>query len=107
MKTKPEIPETVSEAMPKPAIKIFGVGGAGVQLLNALNAEEFAGAGFAAINTDAASLFASSATDKIHLETKLLRGLGTGGDPERGRALAEEQFSTLKSACDGANVVLI
>jgi cell division protein FtsZ len=36
-----------------------------------------------------------------------LRGLGTGGDPERGRALAEEQFSTLKSACDGANVVLI
>ena len=88
-------------------IKIFGVGGAGVALLDALNAEEFAGAGFAAINTDAASLAASSATVKIHLETKLLRGLGTGGDPERGRALAEEQFSTLKSACDGANVVLI
>ena len=91
----------------KPAIRIFGVGGAGVALLDALNAEEFAGAGFAAINTDAASLAASSATVKIHLETKLLRGLGTGGDPERGRALAEEQFSTLKSACDGANVVLI
>jgi cell division protein FtsZ len=88
-------------------VKIFGVGGAGVALLNALNAEEFVGAGFAAINTDAASLAASSATVKIHLETKLLRGLGTGGDPERGRALAEEQFSTLKSACDGANVVLI
>ena len=46
-------------------------------------------------------------TVKIHLETKLLRGLGTGGDPERGRALAEEQFSTLKSACDGADVVFI
>ena len=76
-------------------------------MLDALNAEEFADAGFAAINTDAVSLAASSATVKIHLETKLLRGLGTGGDPERGRALAEEQFSTLKSACDGANVVLI
>ena len=76
-------------------------------MLDTLNAEEFAGAGFAAINTDAASLAASSATVKIHLETKLLRGLGTGGDPERGRALAEEQFSTLKSACEGANVVLI
>ena len=95
------------EPVTKTAIKIFGVGGAGVQLLDALNAEVFAGAGFAAINTDAASLAASSATVKIHLETKLLRGLGTGGDPERGRALAEEQFSTLKSACDGANVVLI
>jgi cell division protein FtsZ len=106
MKTKIENSTEVPEAQ-RPAIKIFGVGGAGVTLLDALNAEEFAGAGFAAVNTDAASLTASTATVKIHLETKLLRGLGTGGDPERGRALAEEQFSTLKSACDGANVVLI
>ena len=44
---------------------------------------------------------------KIHLETKLLRGLGTGGDPERGRAIAEEQFATLKTACEGADVILI
>jgi cell division protein FtsZ len=107
MQTKTEMPRANSEAAPKPAIKIFGVGSAGVQLLDALNAEEFAGAGFVAVNTDAASLAASSANVKIHLETKLLRGLGTGGDPERGRALAEEQFSTLKSACEGANVVLI
>jgi cell division protein FtsZ len=107
MKTKSETPGANSEAAPRPAVRIFGVGGAGVALLDVLNAKEFAGAGFVAINTDAASLAASSATVKIHLETKLLRGLGTGGDPERGRALAEEQFSTLKSACDGANVVLI
>jgi cell division protein FtsZ len=107
MKTNSEIPGANPEAAHKPAVKIFGVGGAGVALLDTLNAEEFAGAGFAAINTDAASLSASSATVKIHLETKLLRGLGTGGDPERGRALAEEQFPTLKSACEGANVVLI
>jgi cell division protein FtsZ len=107
MKTKSETPGAISDAAPRPAIKIFGVGGAGVILLDALNAEEFAGAGFVAVNTETASLAASSATIKIHLETKLLRGLGTGGDPERGRALAEEQFSTLKSACDGANVVLI
>jgi cell division protein FtsZ len=107
MKTNPETPGANPEAAHKPAVKIFGVGGAGIALLDALNAEEFAGAGFAAINTDAASLSASSATVKIHLETKLLRGLGTGGDPERGRALAEEQFATLKSACDGSNVVLI
>jgi cell division protein FtsZ len=107
MKTETQDSTAVLEAAPRPAIKIFGVGGAGVQLLDTLNAEEFAGAGFVAVNTDAASLTASSATVKIHLETKLLRGLGTGGDPERGRALAEEQFSTLKSACDGANVVLV
>jgi cell division protein FtsZ len=107
MKTKSETPGAISDAAPRPVVKVFGVGGAGVALLDALNAEEFAGAGFVAVNTDAASLAASSATVRIHLETKLLRGLGTGGDPERGRALAEEQFSTLKSACDGANVVFI
>jgi cell division protein FtsZ len=107
MKNKIQDSPAVPEAASKPAVKIFGVGGAGVMLLDALNAQEFAGAGFAAINTDAASLAVSSATVKIHLETKLLRGLGTGGDPERGRALAEEQFATLKTACDGANVVLI
>jgi cell division protein FtsZ len=107
MKTKSEAPEAVSQPAPKLAVKIFGVGGAGVILGDALNHEEFAGAGFAVIDTTAASLADSPAAVKIHLETKLLRGLGTGGDPERGRALAEEQFATLKSACDGANAVLI
>ena len=68
---------------------------------------EFAAAQFIAVNTAAAALAASSATVKINLENKLLRGLGTGGDPERGQALAEEHFSTLKSACEGAKVVFI
>lgn len=97
----------VRESSQTRTIKIIGVGGAGVSLLDTLNDEEFAGAGFVAINTDAASLAASSATVKIHLETKLLRGLGTGGDPERGRAIAEEQFATLKTVCEGADVILI
>jgi len=59
------------------------------------------------IDTDGQSLAASTATVKIHLETRMLRGLGTGGDPDRGRALAEEQFPVLKSACEGADVVFI
>jgi cell division protein FtsZ len=95
------------ETASAPSVKIFAVGNAGDALLGALAALEFAGAEFAAINTDAAALAASSATVKIHLENKLFRGLGSGGDPERGRALAEEQFSTLKSACAGANVIFI
>jgi cell division protein FtsZ len=107
METKIENQPRDIEAAGTPVIKIFGVGSAGVSLLDALDGGEFAGASLVAVNTDAASLAASSATVKISLETKLLRGLGTGGDPERGRAIAEEQFSTLKSACEGANVVLI
>ena len=90
-----------------PVVRMFGVGNAGIAVLGALATPEFAAAQFAVINTDAAAFAASSATVKIHLENKLLRGLGSGGDPERSRALAEEQFSTLKSACEGANVIFI
>jgi cell division protein FtsZ len=100
------IPET-PEPAGKPAVKIFGVGNAGIALLGLLATPEFADAEFAVINTDAASLAASPAPVKIHLESKLLRGLGSGGDPDRSRALAEEQFSTLKSACADADVVFI
>src|ERR1017187_9633409 len=88
-------------------VRIFGIGNAGIALLGALDQTEFAAAQFAAINTDPGAFAASSAPVKIHLENKLLRGLGCSGDPDRGRALAEEQFSTLKSACEGANVVFI
>src|SRR5271170_5545700 len=106
MKTNIETEKGISKPA-KPVVKIIGIGGAGVTLADAMNCEEFSGASFAAVDTDAQSLAVSTATVKIHLETKLLRGLGTGGDPERGRTLAEEQFSTIKSACDGVNVIFI
>jgi cell division protein FtsZ len=107
MKTKTQTPVAVLEPARTLAVKIFGVGSAGVAMLDTLNGADFAGAGFLAVNTDAASLASSSAPVKIQLETKLLRGLGTGGDPERGRAIAEEQFATLKTACEGADVVFV
>jgi cell division protein FtsZ len=107
MKTNPETPAAETESSQPRTIKIIGVGGAGVSLLDTLNGEDFGNADLVAVNTDAASLAASSATIKIHLETKLLRGLGTGGDPERGTAIAEEQFATLKNACEGADVIFI
>ncbi len=105
MKTNPQIPDASLEPAQLPAVKIFGVGSAGVIMLDLLNSADFAGAGFVALNTDA--LASSSAPVKIQLETKLLRGLGTGGDPERGGAIAEEQFATLKTACEGADVVFV
>jgi cell division protein FtsZ len=107
MNTNIETPALETESSHTRTITIIGVGGAGVSLLDTLNREEFAGASFVAVNTDAPSLAASAATLKIHLETKLLRGLGTGGDAERGQAIAEEQFSALKTTCAGADVVLI
>jgi cell division protein FtsZ len=108
MNEQTEMPAfTPAEAAPAPVVKIIGVGHAGIALLGALNQTEFAAAQFAVIDTDAAAFSASSAAVQIHLENKLLRGLGSVGDPDLARALAEEQFSTLKSACEGASVVFI
>ena len=106
MKTKTEI-STATTTGPKRKVKIIGVGSAGVAMLDTLNSEDFAGAGLVAVNTDASSLASSSAGIKIQLETKLLRGLGSGGDPERGRAIAEEQFATLRTACERTDVIFL
>ena len=89
------------------SVKVFGVGGAGINVMELMLKDGLPGVGFVAVNTDAQSLAASSASEKVHLETQLLRGLGTGGDPDRGRALAEEQLPKLKSLCEGADVVFI
>ena len=89
------------------SLKVVGVGGAGVNVMELMLKSAPPGVGFAAVNTDAQSLAASSASVKVQLETQLLRGLGTGGDPDQGRALAEEQLPKLKSLCEGADVVFI
>ena len=89
------------------SVKVFGVGGAGINVMELMLKESLPGVGFVAVNTDAQSLAASSAAEKVHLETQPLRGLGTGGDPDRGRALAEEQLPKLKSLCEGADAVFI
>ena len=89
------------------SIKVFGVGGAGINVLELMLKEGLPGMGFVAVNTDPQSLAASSAAEKVLLETQLLRGLGTGGDPDVGGALAEEQLPRLKSLCEGVDVVFI
>jgi cell division protein FtsZ len=89
------------------SVKMVGVGGAGVNVMELMLKSAPPGVAFAAVNTDGQSLAGSSASVKVQLETQLLRGLGTGGDPDRGRALAEEQMPKLKSLCEGADVVFI
>ncbi len=99
------------EAAPSPArgpvIRMFGVGTAGVNVLDRLVDADLPGVSCVAVNTNAQSLAASRAPQKLQLETKMLRGIGTGADPERGRALAEEHREQLKAACEGADIVFL
>jgi cell division protein FtsZ len=88
-------------------VRLFGVGNAGINVMEQLAVGGGADLSLAAVNTDGSSLAGASALDKVHLETKPLRGLGSGGDPERGRALAEEHLPQLKALCEGVDVVFI
>ena len=92
------------------SIKVFGVGTAGLKVIEPLiRSPDLSGdVAFVALNTDAQSLAASSALEKVHLERSLLRGLPTSRAevPERGRP-DDEQFPKLKAACEGADVIFI
>jgi cell division protein FtsZ len=101
----------ISPPTPPPAVenshrvKIFGVGTAGVAMVAEMARGGFIGAQFIGVNTDTPT--GTTLTEHLQLESKLLRGLGTGGDPERGHQLGEEHFSRFESACAGADVVFI
>lgn len=89
------------------SIKVLGVGGAGCNAVNHLARESFAGVSFTVMNTDAASLAQSAVENKLVLGSKSTRGLGAGGDPERGRRAAEEDLAPIRALCDGADIVFV
>lgn len=89
------------------SIKVLGVGGAGCNAVNHLCRENFPGVSFAVMNTDAPALAQSPVETKINLGAKSTRGLGAGGDPERGRAAAEEDAVKIRALCEGADVVFV
>lgn len=105
MKTNLKLESDAPVTAKKIAVKIFGVGTAGISVLEQIAQCPLPGASFVAVSAEPD--LHSSVVEKISVETKLLRGMGTGGDPARGAAAAEEFFPTLKEACAGAAAVFI
>jgi len=91
----------------KISIKVCGVGGAGCNAAGYIAQTRFDSVAFLALNTDAQALAASPLPDKWVLGQQRTRGLGTGGDPELGRAAAEDDAARLASFCAGADIVFI
>src|SRR5581483_9145219 len=89
------------------AIKVVGVGGGGTNAVNRMIAEGLRGVDFIAVNTDAQALIHSQAQTKIRIGDKLTRGLGAGGDPERGMKSAEETADEVRDSMKGADMVFI
>ncbi|MEE8519150.1 MAG: cell division protein FtsZ [Dehalococcoidia bacterium] len=88
-------------------VKVIGVGGGGCNAVNRMYRERVPGVEYIAVNTDAQHLVGLDVPVKIRVGDKLTRGLGVGGDPEIGRAAAEESREELYEAVRGADMVFI
>lgn len=94
--------------VPNPArIKVIGLGGGGCNAITRMVREEIRGVEFIAMNTDAQALAITEAPTRFQLGEKLTRGLGAGGDHNRGQKAAEENIDELKEVVAGADMVFI
>jgi len=78
-----------------PRIKVIGLGGAGCNTINRLAFLQIPSVELIAANTDQQCLHSIQAAKKILLGSDLTSGLGSGGDPQTGKAAAEESFREL------------
>ena len=89
------------------SIKVIGVGGAGGNAVSHLSSEKLDGVSFAVLNTDATALGRSEVETRLVLGSRTTRGLGAGGDPERGRAAAEEDAARIRALCEQTDIVFL
>ena len=89
------------------SLRVFGVGGGGGNAVDYMATQDFGDVSFMAVNTDAKALGQLKLPQKMALGAKLTRGLGTGGDPEMGKAAAEEDVEKIRGLCAGADVVFV
>lgn len=88
-------------------IKVFGVGGAGLNAINNMIRSGLSGVEFFGANTDAQQLASSEAPNKIRLGDEITKGLGAGADPEVGYAAARESIEQIRKSLTGADMVFI
>lgn len=88
-------------------IKVVGVGGGGGNAINRMVNAGVRGVEFVAINTDKATLFHSKADQKIQIGEKSSNGMGAGGNPDNGRAAAEESRDEIAASIRSADMIFI
>jgi cell division protein FtsZ len=97
----------VSGKVTEPVLRVVGVGGAGVNAVDRMIEAGVVGVEFIAVNTDMQSLEESAATRRLHIGGEITRGLGSGSNPELGRAAAHDDYDLLKGALRGSDMVFI
>ncbi len=90
-----------------PPIKVVGVGGAGCNAVDRMIEEGINGVHFLSVNTDSQQLELSRSPETMRIGDKISRGLGVGGDPEKGAQAADESRAELQEAVKGMDMVFV
>jgi cell division protein FtsZ len=89
-------------------IKVIGVGGGGGNAVNSMiESGAIKGVEFIVVNTDAQALLTSKAETKVQIGNNFTKGLGSGADPEVGKAAAEESKEKIKDLVFDTDMVFI
>jgi cell division protein FtsZ len=89
-------------------IKVVGVGGGGSNAVDyMINSGLVNSVEFIAVNTDSQALLRSGASTKLQIGSNYTRGLGSGGDPEVGKASALESREQIKDLFYDTDMVFI
>lgn len=89
------------------SFKVIGVGGSGANVLDRLALEGSDDAQLLVLNTDIRKLSSSVSSQKVQLGATLLKGMGTGGDPDLGKQSAIEASDEIREAIKGYDMVFV
>jgi len=103
--SKLSIEEIAKRAVPR--ISVFGIGGAGCNIVSWMKSKGITGAKIYALNSDAQHLSVTKADERLLIGYKITGGLGCGGFPEQGAKAAEESAKEIEALIDGSGLVFV
>lgn len=93
--------------MNKRRVVVAGLGGGGCQIIGRITDSLTDAQSVVAIDTDAAALSGLSVPAKLEIGSSYTKGMGTGGDVQLGRKIAEEDIQMVQALFEGADAVFL
>lgn len=95
------------QTIPCAMIKIIGLGGAGLNILDRVAIDGIEGAELLSLTADVRQLGSSVVTERIQLGRQLVKGNGAGGDPELGVQAMQEAEREVRMSLKGRKIVFL
>jgi cell division protein FtsZ len=90
-----------------PKITVIGIGGAGGNAINTIAKQNIKNIECIAINTDSQALESVNCASKLQIGIQATNGMGTGSNPEIGKASAEESIEQILDATKESDIVFL